>query len=298
MYECVHRRFDRLNPYNKRLIKHLLKVEDDNFNDEGLQRQLWCYVISAKRYCLYNANRSGQPTLLSVSDAGGVNAQDEETSSEEACVVKRSEHGLGHLLSPNDPDAQEHDWIRQAWEWILATHHNPDAPPPAWSELPAVSQTSISTPGGVNAFRDINRGKPYADQIKPFNFLLTCYPDPIYGKPDDTFRLVAPYERDPARWIHLAWYDAHTRKRYRITTTGTGSADVIRVRSYGDILDEYRTHPETKAAGPDSQPCGKRTRGILQRRGVAQSSRLNYVGKESTSSTNAHAKRSGPRETI
>jgi len=45
----------------------------------------------------------------------------------------------------------------------------------------------------------LNKGRGYAECIKPFNFLLTCYPDQTYGRDEKLVRLVAPYERDPKK---------------------------------------------------------------------------------------------------
>jgi len=121
--------------------------------------------------------------------------------------------------------------------------------------------------------------------VKPFNFLLTCYADQTYGRGEDDrlIRLVASYERKPARWIRLDWYDTHTGDKHRITTHRTGSQGAIRVKSYREVLADYRTHEESKSMGPDGLPCTRRTRGLLGRRLVATEGRPMHVGKESNS---------------
>jgi len=275
-------RFDRLNPYRSG-VEHLLKIEDDNFvgNDPeaGGQRELRCFAISAKRYRL----RAGSE-LVSISDASDLDAEGEDADEEDS-VVKRSEHGLGHLLSPTDPEDDPRDWIAEAWRWIPAEDLGGDVPDPEWLDLPAVSRTQVSTPGGMKAFAVLNKGMGYAERVKPFNFLLTCYPDQTYGRgeDDEPLRLVAPYERDPDKWIRAAWYDTHTGEKHRITTYGTGSQGAIRVRSYREVLADYRTHEEAKSVGPDGLPCGRKTRGLLGRRRVAVDGWLIHVGKESNS---------------
>jgi hypothetical protein len=40
------------------------------------------------------------------------------------------------------------------------------------------------------------------------------------------------------------------------------------VRGYGSIFESYRHHPELKFLGPDSQPCGGQTCGVLQRMAI------------------------------
>jgi hypothetical protein len=57
---------------------------------------LYCYAISAKRYALFNLDDDGRPVMR-----------------------KWSEHGLGHLLNPIDPESDDRDWIRQYWEGIV-----------------------------------------------------------------------------------------------------------------------------------------------------------------------------------
>src|SRR5262249_9041870 len=90
--EAIRKRFAALNPYDPEAIAgSVLKIEDENFDSVTKhQRQLWCYAISAKRYALFTPDERGRPQL-----------------------VKYSEHGLGHLLNPTDPDSEDRDWIRQ-----------------------------------------------------------------------------------------------------------------------------------------------------------------------------------------
>jgi hypothetical protein len=55
-------RFQSLNPYDPSLLQPW-KVEHDS-----LERQLYCYAISAKRYALYRHGGDGKPDLLAASD--------------------------------------------------------------------------------------------------------------------------------------------------------------------------------------------------------------------------------------
>jgi hypothetical protein len=54
---------------------------------------------------------------------------------------------------------------------------------------------------------------------------------------------------------------------------------VARVQTYRDVLEDFRTHPEAKSAGPDGQPCGRGTVGLLGRR-VVRTAYLVHLGKE------------------
>lgn len=53
----------------------------------------------------------------------------------------------------------------------------------------------------------------------------------------------------------------------------------VRVKTYRDVLDDYRTHPEGKSLGPDGEPCNRhgRTAGTPPR----DVSTTTYIGKES-----------------
>ena len=120
--------------------------------------------------------------------------------------------------------------------------------------------------------------------LKPFNFLLTCHVK-AFGHPHGTdptrFHLIAPYEPNPKRWTQMDWIDQYTGTRYRITTKGPhGTHGVARVKTYGDVLQEYEWHPEPKCADTDGQPCERSTIGVLQRRHVRVAT-LRNIGKES-----------------
>lgn len=132
----------------------------------------------------------------------------------------------------------------------------------------------------------LNEGKTYVDQIKPFNFLVTCHVKP-FGHPTgvnpERFHLIAPYEADSRQWLTNSWIDQYSGKDYKITTIGHhGNRHTARVKTYGDVLREYAIHPESKCADADGRPCGKETLGLLQRRHV-RIDEIKYVGKESNS---------------
>jgi len=132
----------------------------------------------------------------------------------------------------------------------------------------------------------MDAGKPYAGRVKPFNFLLTAH---VAGRnrPEGTdpasFQLIAPYEADPKRWLRLPWADRSSGKRYRVATSPEATGpDVARLKTYRDVLAEFRSHPEVKSTAPDGAPCGQWTVGLLGRRQVRSLRALTtHVGKES-----------------
>jgi hypothetical protein len=105
------------------------------------------------------------------------------------------------------------------------------------------------------------------------------------GHPSDVdptrFQLMAPYEKDPRRWLELPWINRYDGKEFAITTVGdTGGPCIARVRTYADVLAAYGTHPEVKSCGPYGEPCGRNSVGLLRPRPV-QALWVRAIGKES-----------------
>ena len=154
--------FEALNPYEER--GSILEFEDQNFvrDASGKKRlePLYCAAISAKRYALFNFDSDGQPIIR-----------------------KASAHGLGHLLAPYDgkskPGERESGvrlWQEDMWKAIIKSllSSNPLEVRLDWQEElghPAVSQYTAATPDRLDWFKDFNRDKSYAQQVKPFNLL-------------------------------------------------------------------------------------------------------------------------------
>jgi hypothetical protein len=147
----IRERFASLNPHDQTAAPGtILKAEVDAY----------CYAIAAKRYALCRLDEHGQPRLVPASE-------------HHPCS-----HGLGHLLNPiapdTDPDAP--DWITQLWEHELALVHGVQASgeDAAWYDQPALARSNVTSPELLGAFAKLNKGKRYADQVKPFNFLSSA----------------------------------------------------------------------------------------------------------------------------
>ena len=261
--ETIRQRFARLNPYNRRSISgSVLELEPENFNAEtGRRRQLWCFAISAKRYALFEETKAGAPHLLSW-----------------------SEHGLGHLLNPTNPDSDERDWIRQAWEQFIGERKRSPTQPLSWLNRPAVGRITISSPLTYRAFKSMNSpSQPYAEWVKPFNFILSAHVAPFGfppGADPERFHIVAPYNSDPRQWKKLRWVDIYSRRPYQVNTSTTSAgAGYVRVKTYGEVLEDYKYHPEAKSLGVDGTPCDRQDVGLLRRRPV-KPIWIRLIGKE------------------
>ncbi len=246
--------FTPLNPYAQKGA--LLKIEPANYGlkDRRTSEEpvpLYAYAISSKRYALFNRDHHGRPILR-----------------------KASAHGLGHLLPPGTESDLSPDipppalslagigverWQYDLWyrlvEAVLRGH--PDRPNLAdltAFDQPAVSRYAATTPKLLRWFKSYNCGKPYREQVRPFNFLLAYQTRLIAEEPDtgstrhtrkrsaglNLPRVISPYERDPARVLTLC-FDRDTGQRI--------SGD--RLKTYRQALARYPLHPEEKFLGGD-----------------------------------------------
>ena len=113
------------------------------------QRQLYCLAISAKRYALFLRDQRGNPVLLRK----GVNNKED----------RWSEHGLGHLLNPTDPESEDRGWIAQVWLRMIRNAlgkrvQNPEL------HLWVVRRTLITSPAVMRPLGKLNDGKTYVDK--------------------------------------------------------------------------------------------------------------------------------------
>ncbi|MGO8870618.1 MAG: hypothetical protein ACLQPH_04315, partial [Acidimicrobiales bacterium] len=249
----IRRRFGALNPYERDAVRDILKLE----------ATANCFAVSAKRYALYDLDSNGDPVF--------------------GPDHKVSEHGLGHFLNPTDPDSEDRNWIKDIWQRVLMEAHGKEFEIPKWLNRPTMVRTTVTSPPVLRAFRHLNEGRPYADQVKPFNFVLTAAgAKPPAGIPlGEPFRLVAAFESDPRRWEGSKGIDIHHPEATpNAITTRDGRPGMARVDTFADVLAKYATHPEDKSLGPDGKPCGRATVGLLRRRPVTVGA-IALIGKES-----------------
>jgi hypothetical protein len=249
-----------LNPYRGDAGKEsVLKIEKENFSPDGKQRQLFAYSVSSKRYCMFIENEHGERE-----------------------IVKASAHGLGFLYPPFEDKERrhkEHQWIWDAWEYILALEL--DGPEAArakrkpYFDLPAMMQIAITTPALLARFKG-------QSAYRPLNFMLAVQlMGEISNGPQSKLCLVTPFTKDRSAWKTAIYRDIATADEYTLydedAQCGPGQIDAM---CYGGIIEQHRFHPEPKFCGSDGQPCGRNTRGLLQRRHV-QIGRKIPIRKES-----------------
>jgi hypothetical protein len=259
--------FTPLNPYRQK--GPLLKIEDVNYDpaQPGRIVPLYAFAISPKRYVLFNLDRHGRPVIR-----------------------KAMAHGLGHLLPPYDEDATYIDpgasvpwantgvtrWQYDIWIEILkaALAGHPDAVRTAEMkgfDAPAASRYAATTTDLLNWFKSYNEGKPYAEQVKPFNFLLMYHVD---GMACDIGR--TPKHEFAEMPTAIASYSKDRRKAAKnCFDRRTGKPVPVKwLKSTGKALARYHMHPEAKYLGGDY--CD---RGHVHRRHIVVA-RIDHIGKE------------------
>jgi hypothetical protein len=251
--EQITSRFDSLSPYNRKIVPHLLRLTDDNYNKHGDQRQLFGSSIAAKRYALYTT-KCGQPYC-----------------GHRKCVtvVDPKAHGLIFFAPSEEREYDLPKWWWELWRFLLTLEFKQIIEPdfnvlmvggravnadtgrdvdgqPSWITLPAMIKMRMSTPH-------------YLEQMKgkasPFGFVSHPRTRDKLG-----LTLLTPFSKDRAGWAHSICINTRDGKRYGLNELSRG--DVI---TLGDILCGYIQHPEIKSLGPDGEKCKAHTRGLLRR---------------------------------
>ncbi len=269
--------FKALNPYEK--TGSILQIEDINhaIDNPGQIVPLHAFAISAKRYALFNLDANGQPVIR-----------------------KASAHGLGHLMPPYTEDNAPTDipapamrlaeigvdrWQYDLWFKIIEAALNDHPERVSLDYHPALQNPAPSRYGATSPrlrkwFDAHNEGLDYADQVKPFNFLLSFQGKngiwaehstseaehmPGRGRPKKAGKIspVASFNRDPMEAASQAFDRA------------TGEpVSIDQLQTYAECLARYHLSPEAKFDNGDYWDRGK-----TQRRHVVASD-VRLIGKE------------------
>lgn len=277
----IAERFTALDPYQRHGgPQSILELEAENYDPKtGRQREIECYAIASKRYGLFTRRTDRTPAIITVGNK-----------------QKRSGHGLGHLLPPNapNPDIRDRAWLDQWWEHLLHLELGfLDHPEPTWFDEPAVGRLTVTSQRDIKAFKTYNQARPYAQQVKPWNFLTIAHPTTHErARADGPTTLIAPFERDPVKRLQADWIDRdkpnQLTSRIYTSTTPAYREGKIAIVSYRDYFNRYRQHPESKALDPtDGRRCHPWTRGELQPSRIKASGQTR-IGKESNRFTDSH----------
>ena len=246
-------RFDSLSPYNRKIVPHLLRLTDENYDENGEQRQLFGFSVAAKRYVLYTT-KCGKPYC-----------------NHRKClnIVDPKAHGLIFLAPSEQLENGLPKWWFELWRFLLALEFKQIIDPnfnalmvggravnantgtdvegqPPWISLAAMMKIRISTPH-------------YLEQMKgkasPFGFVLHPRTRDKIG-----LTLLTPFNKDRTNWAQSVCTNTRDGKTYRLNHLPRAS-----VITLGDILCGYIQHPEIKSLGPDGEKCKAHTRGLLRR---------------------------------
>jgi hypothetical protein len=259
--------FQRLNPYDETILPgSILRLEPENFDpDTGEQRVVECLAIAAKRYCLYTRDHAGEPV-----------------------IVKRSEHGLGHLLPPTDDD-----WQTVWWQLIVRHELGLSAEQPEWFGQLATGSVTVATPAELRTWKEFNTGRPRAEQVGPFNFVMTAHTDRLNrGRTNRPRVLIAPLQRDPDKRADADWINKHAPTTglllARTGQPGDHIPGTLHALTLAAYWAEYRSRPEHKTLDPNGTPCHPWTRGLLQPAHITATEPLRRIGKETTPTADAN----------
>jgi len=257
--EKIVQTFERLNPYNRKLVPgSILKVHKLNWDQNKQRRQLYFYSIAAKRYALYTKTKN------------------------DIEIVEPKAHGLDYFYPPNDsPKDWKHEtpeWIFEAWDWIMRGVLELKRKKPAWFDLPVMMKLTLSTPH--HALKNLAKGP----LTRPNNFMMIpqiCR----FGCPQNVdpnkFTLITSFSTERDQWMRSKCIDIHDSQSrvYELTDEYDGRRAVV--KNFFMLLDSYQNHPEAKSLGPDGKPCEFDTRGLLQRAHIVANWPPIYIGKES-----------------
>jgi hypothetical protein len=256
----IAKRFEKLNPYDARIVSEILKIEKINYSYRAKTtfRQLFGYAVSAKRYALYTRN------------------------GDEIEIKKASGHGLGYLFAPRESKSEKRKsretpvWVEEAWAFLLRKSLKLSPNDPSWLDLPAMMRMAVTTP---NVFK---QRRP--EWLGPFNFFLfPLISEEFRGYPKgfdkSTFIFITPYESNRKEWKSLKGINLMDGRAYDISTEPDLAQEKVLPESFRILLRRYLSKSEVKSLAPDGKPCTGTTRGLLQRATVTASN-IVPVGKE------------------
>ena len=219
--------FQPLNPYT--IDIPILKIESEKEN-------VWFYGISSKRYALYHYE------------------------GEQIELVDYKLHGLGHLLNPY-PRGEEL-WHGKIWLDILHLYYGKVSREDIsgkYENSYALTRLTVSTSHVWARFSKINKGKPWHETVKPFNFAIIGFQ--TVKERGKAIKPLASYSKDPQTVPYQPFIDYNT---------GREMQGIHYFKPLSATILQYAKHPEHKYEGGT---------GYLQRKHI-HAQRAIYIGKE------------------
>lgn len=187
---------------------------------------------------------------------------------------------LGYLINPYHDEDEEGDWIIDFWR-VVANGRSFDQL--QFANQPAVRRLGVTSPEVLKRFATFNKGKSYAEQIKPFNFMLTVSEHVFFKASEIPRSLIAPFEPNPSRWYEIPWIDYHTGETVQVVTLNewqqNAQTNCVHPSTFGFLFSKYVKHPAPDLLACDGSVCEEDTIGILLRRPVSLLA-LSHIGKE------------------
>ncbi len=174
-----------------------------------------------------------------------------------------------------------HRWHRDWWHAIVtaALDRHPDRVQLDYHSAlsrPAISRYAATSPALLAWFKGYDAGRPYREQVKPFNFLLSMTPSDTIDRSE---RLYAPKRRRPKKRFPVrpvapfdSDYGAATARAFDRETGASIHADAL--ATYAEALCQYHISPEAKFLNRSYAD-----RGATQRRHIRVAG-IRHVGKE------------------
>ena len=188
------------------------------------------------------------------------------------------------------PEAKKTVWIPRFWNIIVRRAMGLPDRDTAWLGQHVVGNFKLSSAFVWKQFATINRGRPYAESIKPHGFGIALRfespyksrtPPRIYGAKIPRARMF------PSDVPETPFFDTATGDRYVPALSLAPGAEAygdMALMTFADLAATYAEHPESKVALRDGRPCDSNEQGYagpLYRRHVRLGDHV-VVGKEST----------------
>lgn len=195
-------------------------------------------------------------------------------------IEKVIAHGLGYLLPPKkafDKKLKVHLWVSEAWDYIVRGALCLPCSQPGWFDKPAMMRFTINTPEVLRALQKHQVGLPYRDRNKPFGFGLIAITRQTRNSSPVT--PITAFTDDLDDILERPWINTHDEELCTLALPGEALPGDVEVQTYGELVGQYRWHPEAKSLGPDGSPCSELTIGLLGRTPVTAVD-FQSIGKE------------------